>query len=70
MKTWKRTGYKVIERSFDYDLHEFDVIRDDGEIIATITPDSIKLMREIITDLDAGEGVDGWEDGKGNMIRI
>jgi len=69
MKTWEREGYKVVEKEFDYDLHEFDVIKD-GETIATITPDSIESMDSIIDALDNGEDVDGWEDGMGNTIHI
>ena len=69
MKTWEREGYKVVEKEFDYDLHEFDVIKD-GETIATITPDSIESMNSIIDALDNGEDVDGWEDGMGNTIHI
>ncbi len=69
MRTWNRNGYEVVEREFDYDLHVFDVIKDD-EIIATITPDGIESMDSIIADLDSGLDVDGWEDGNGNTIRI
>jgi len=71
MKTWMRNGYKVVERPFDYDLHVFDIIRDDDEeVITTIYPATIEDMRSIIRDLDAGEDVDGWEDGNGNTIRL
>ena len=69
MRTWKRNGYEVVEIEFDGDLHEFEVIKDD-EVIATITPDSIEDMESIIADLDAGKGVNGWEDGNGNTISI
>lgn len=67
MRTWKRDSYKVEEVEYDYDLKEFDVIKN-GEPIATITPYSIETMNQIIEDLDNGEDVDGWEDGKGNII--
>ena len=71
MKTWKRNGYRVVERPFDYDLHVFDIIRgDDEEVITTIYPATIEDMRSIIRDLDAGADVDGWEDGNGNTIRL
>jgi hypothetical protein len=69
MKTWEREGYYVQEVKFDYDLHAFEVIKDD-EVIATITPDSIEAMHQIIADLDAGEDVNGWEDGNGNTIYV
>ena len=69
MKTWERESYAVVEKEFDYDLHEFEVIQND-KVIATITPGSLDEMQDIIKDLDAGECVDGWEDGKGNTIRI
>ena len=69
MEIWKREGYIVKEKEFDFDLHEFDVIKN-GLVIATITPDSLRLMQEIIVDLNRGDSVDGWEDGKGNTIQI
>lgn len=69
MKMWKRKGYLVKAVEFDFDLYLFQVIKD-NEVIATITPDSIEDMEQIIDDLDAGEGVNGWEDGKGNTISI
>lgn len=69
MRTWERKGYEVVEVEFDGDLHEFEVVKN-GEVIATITPDTIEDMEQIIKDLDSGEGVDGWEDGMGNTISI
>jgi len=70
MRTWTRNGYKVVEVEFDYDLHQFEVISDNGEIIATITPPDLDNQNEIIKALDAGEDVEGWEDGHGNTISI
>lgn len=70
MRTWTRTNYKVIETGFDYSLHQFHVIRNNGELIATITPGSLEDQNEIIRALDAGEDVIGWEDGHGNTITI
>lgn len=69
LKTWERNTYTVEEREFDGDLHEFDVVKD-GEVIATINPETIEDMQAIIEDLDNGEDVDGWEDGNGNTINI
>lgn len=69
MRIWKRNGYIVREVEFDHNLHEFEVVKD-GEVIATITPADLDDMNRIISDLDAGEGVDGWEDGMGNVISI
>ena len=69
LKTWERNTYTVEEREFDGDLHEFDVIKD-GEVIATINPETIEDMQAIIEDLDNGEDVDGWEDGNGNTINL
>ena len=69
MRVWKREGYEVHEVEFDGDLHEFEVVKD-GEVVATITPDSIEAMNQIIEDLNNGEDVDGWEDGMGNTINI
>ena len=70
MRTWVRNGYKVVEVEFDYDLHQFEVVRDSGEIIATITPFDLDDQNDIIKALDAGQGVEGWEDGHGNTITI
>ncbi|PFW93922.1 hypothetical protein [Bacillus pseudomycoides] len=67
MRTWNREGYKVVEIEFDFDLHAFEVIKDE-ELIATITPNTIEDMEQIIEDLDNGEDVNGWEDGMGNTI--
>ncbi len=69
MKTWERENYEVIEKEFDYDLHQFDIVQN-GLAIATITPGSLDEMDSIIKDLDAGADVDGWEDGMGNTIRV
>lgn len=69
IKVWERKGYRVEETEFDRDLHQFDVIKNE-EVIATITPATIEDMKQIIEDLDAGEDVDGWEDGNGNTISI
>jgi len=67
MKEWKRDGYTVEEREFDHSLHCFAVIVE-GKKEQVITPDSIESMNSIIADLDAGEEVQGWEDGMGNTI--
>jgi len=69
MRVWERKGYRVEEKLFDHDLHEFDVVKD-GEVIATITPADLEDMQRIIEALDAGEDVNGWEDGMGNTIYI
>lgn len=69
MRTWNRKGYEVVEVEFDGDLHEFEVVKD-GEVIATITPETVEDMEQITKDLDNGEDVDGWEDGMGNTISI
>ena len=66
---WKRKDYLVKEVGLDFDLHLFQVIKD-NEVVATISPNSIENMKAIIADLDAGEDVNGWEDGKGNTITI
>ncbi len=69
MRTWEREGYKVIEVEHNFDLHAFDVIKKE-KVVATITPNTIEEMNQIIEDLNDGEGVDGWEDGMGNTISI
>jgi hypothetical protein len=70
MRTWEREGYTVVEKAFNFDLHEFDVVMDSGEVVGTITPATLEDMATIVEDLDAGADVDGWEDGKGNTIRV
>lgn len=69
MKIWERNGYTVVEKNFDHDLHEFEIVKDD-EVIYTITPPNIIEMNAIIEALDEGHDVDGWEDGNGNTIVI
>ena len=69
MRAWKRNGYIIEEREFDYDLHCFAVVQIEKED-QIITPDSIESMNSIIIDLNNGEDVDGWEDGMGNTITI
>ena len=69
MRIWNRDTYTVEEKSFDGDLHEFDVVKD-SEVIATITPGSIEDMQQIVDDLDNGASVQGWEDGMGNTISV
>lgn len=69
MRVWERDGYEVVEKEFDRDLHEFEIIKD-GEVVATITPPDLDNMAEIVSQLDAGEDVNGWEDGNGNTIRV
>ena len=69
MRVWEREGYIVREVEFDYDLHEFEVVKD-GEMIATITPADLDDMTDIVAALDSGEDVEGWEDGMGNTISI
>lgn len=69
MKTWNRKGYTVVEVKHNYDLHAFEIIQN-KEVVATITPNTIEDMEQIIKDLDNGEDVNGWEDGMGNTISI
>lgn len=70
MRTWNREGYEVVEVEFDGDLHEFKVVKDDGEVAGTITPGDLEAQKQIVKDLDNGEDVDGWEDGMGNTINL
>lgn len=69
MRTWTREGYEVVETAFDHDLHQFEVVQD-GETLFTITPPDLDNQAQIIEDLDAGEDVNGWEDGMGNTIYV
>lgn len=47
MKTWERKGYFVKEIEFNNDLHLFQVIKD-NKVIATITPDTIEDIQQIV----------------------
>lgn len=69
MKTWLRDGYEVVEVAFDHELHQFNVVQD-GAVLFEINPATLEDQVQIIADLDAGEDVNGWEDGMGNTIRI
>lgn len=68
LRTWEREGYTVEMVEHDFDLKAFEVIQ--GETVQTIYPATIEDMQSIIDDLDAGEDVNGWEDGLGNLIVI
>lgn len=68
LRTWERSGYTVEMVDFDYDLKAFEVVQ--GDKVQTIYPATIEDMQAIIDDLDAGECVDGWEDGLGNTVVI
>jgi len=70
MKIWKREGYTVIEKPFDFDLHCFHIVRGDDETIGVIYPNTIDEMHSIIEDLENGESIEGWEDGMGNTIHL
>lgn len=67
-QAWARATYTVEMIDFDHDLKQFEVTQ--GDTVQTITPDSLEVMQQIITDLDNGKDVDGWEDGNGNVINI
>lgn len=69
MKKWVRESYEVVEVDFNHDLHQFNVIKD-GEVVSSINPGDLDAQAEIIAALDAGEDVNGWEDGMGNTISI
>ena len=69
MRTWQREFYQVVEIEHNYGLHAFEVVQD-GEIVATITPDDNETMEQIIADLDAGADVNGWEDGAGGTVHV
>lgn len=71
MKTWQRKGYSVVEREFNYDLHEFDIVVGNA-VIATITPDNLEDMNDIVEQLDNGADpvAEAWEDGMGNIITL
>lgn len=66
MRVWERKGYSVEE------VHDgqFDVIKDNGDVVGTIVTGTVEDRNQIIADLDAGEDVNGWEDGAGNTIYV
>lgn len=66
MRVWERKGYKVVEEH----AGQFEVIKDDGEIVGTIVTGTVEDRERITADLDAGEDVNGWEDGAGNTIYV
>lgn len=74
LRVWKYGTYEVREMSFDRDLHQFEVVTLPDtpfeELAHTITPDSLEIQEEIVKDLNNGNGVNGWEDGNGDTIRI
>ena len=63
IKVWERNNYKVYEREFNYDLHKFVVVQ--FGMVQTIIPNTIEDMNQIITDLNNGLDVNGWDDGAG-----
>ena len=66
MRMWEREGYVVKE------VHagQFEVVKDNGDVVGTIVTGTVEDREQIIADLDAGEDVNGWEDGAGNTIYI
>ena len=66
IKVWERNNYKVCEREFDYDLHKFVIVQ--FGMVQTIIPNTIEDNQIIITDLNNGLDVNGWDDGAGNTI--
>lgn len=68
LRTWNREGYTVEMVEYDHDLKAFEVVQ--GDKVQTIYPATIEDMESIIEDLDAGEDVNGWEDGLGHTIVI
>lgn len=70
MKTWMRSNYTIEEINFDYSLHAFKLVSDDGTVLGNIYPASVEDMQEIIVELDNGANPieDKWEDGNGNTL--
>jgi hypothetical protein len=62
--------YEVNEVPFDYELHEFMVVLSGGRRINTITPNDLRDQQRIIKALDAGECVEGWDDGRGGTVHL
>lgn len=68
IKVWEKENYTVEMVEHDFDLKAFEVRQ--GDDVQTIYPATIEDMENIVEALDAGECVDGWEDGMGNVIII
>ena len=66
IKRWERENYIIREEEFNYDLHKFVIWQ--YSMSHTIIPNTIEDMKQIITDLDNGLDVNGWDDGAGNTI--
>lgn len=69
MKTWRTDWYTVEEREFDYDLHQFVVVKRDGTEHPVI-PGDLDAQAYIIAALDRGDDVNGWDDGAGGTVTI
>lgn len=69
MRSWKRDGYTVEEREFDYDLHKLVVVVDDEDMVEII-PQDLEDMQEMMAELDNGAGVIGWADGQGGDVNL
>ncbi|APC48308.1 hypothetical protein BME96_09070 [Virgibacillus halodenitrificans] len=68
-KIWVREGYEIKEIKSQGNLHEFEVVKG-SEVVATIAPADVYDMEMIKADLDDGDDVNGWDDGKGNTINV
>lgn len=69
MNIWKRNGYTVEEREFDYSLHKFVIVVDD-EDMSEIVPDSFEIMNDVIVQLNEGKEAIGMADGQGGEVTL
>lgn len=69
MNMWTRKNYVIIPVEHHHDLYKFEVIQN-GEIIAIISPSTLSQQNHIISALNDGEDINGWDDCNGNTIYV
>lgn len=66
--TWIRENCEIREVDCDADRHTFEVFDTTGNYMGVIDADDADQTREIASQLNNGEDIEGWEDGHGNTI--
>ncbi|ODP26191.1 hypothetical protein PTI45_04469 [Paenibacillus nuruki] len=69
MHTWMRDNYKIIPIEHHHGLYKFEVVQN-NEVIAVISPATLIQQKQVITALDEGEDIHGWDDCTGNTIYV
>ena len=70
LKKWTRERYTVEERPDGLNGLSWFAIMEGGEVADYIYPGSHWDQVRIIDALDAGEDVNGWDNGAGNPVKI